>query len=119
MKPPPIDIEKLQAESRARRKQQPNPKPIIIKKVVEKIKVVRKPAKPVKPPMFIDKDVIRFIEKVMHLVRIIDVILDRIAEDQARAKVAERIKTPKPAKKLKFNPKANTKMVDWDKLSHF
>jgi hypothetical protein len=103
------------------------PKVIVVEKpskkvrVVERIKIVEKPVLP-------SPEIIAFSKKAMHVAGIIQTILTRIEQDRAISKAAkaanpkpERAKSnkPKPAKNLKFNPKAHTGMVDWDKIRHF
>jgi hypothetical protein len=116
-------IEQLQAESRRRNR------PVVITNVVEKVKVVNK-VKVIEKPFIADREIIAFIKKVMHCASVVDMLLDRIIEERKMAKVekVEPIKiSAKPVKekkqvnqkRLKFNPMANTKMVDWDKLRHF
>jgi hypothetical protein len=72
-----------------------------------------------------------FIEKVVEVVRVVETIIERIVEvpviQEKIVYIPENkkvdVKTQKPVKenkkKLKFNPKAHTGLVDWDKIKHF
>ncbi len=131
MNRPEINIEVLQAESRARHNQTSKPKAVVIKKRVKAVKVVER-VKIVEKPIIPDREIISFIKKAMHVAGVIQSILNRIEEERAMAKMKQVLppkKVPKrgtskptkgkPAKKLVFNPKAHTGMVDWDKIRHF
>jgi hypothetical protein len=91
-------IEELQAESRER--QRKRDEKVFIGKVVEVVRVVK-----------------TIIERIVE----VPVIQEKIVYVPEKKEVA--VKTEKPAKeskkKLKFNPKAHTGMVDWDKIKHF
>lgn len=128
-----VELKLLQAQSRERHnpKVDIEPKVIVVEKPVEVVKVVEK-VKIVEKPVIPNRQVLAFIQKAIKVCGIIQNILNRIEEEKAMAKMKKVLEvkkvtekaTHKPpkkkqAKKLVFNPKAHTGMVDWDKIRHF